>query len=160
MVFTPLQPILNGVILSDSIWLRQFVRASRNVRLYAEYKRLDLEASFFPNTCILTKYVHLSIFIQILKVLDLHFQGLIFESSTLASSYLKCAWVLIHAVVAANYTYRQDIKGCQVTLTNNCSSVSGHGGLYPSPRCHDVFASLACFRAKCNALHFRLFHSS
>ena len=44
----------------------------------------------FLHPCMLTRYLHLQIFIQILDVLDLHFQDQRFESNTLASSYVKC----------------------------------------------------------------------
>ena len=49
-------------------------------------KRQDLEEHIFAHICMLTKYLRSPIFIQILNVLDLHFQDQIFESNTLASS--------------------------------------------------------------------------
>ena len=64
------------------------VHLSRNVRLCTANKRLDSEAPILAHSCTLTMYVCLPIFIQNLNVLDVYFQGQIFESSTLGSSYV------------------------------------------------------------------------
>ena len=66
-------------------FVRPSLRPSRNVRLYTANKLLDLEAPIYAIICMLTSYVRLPMFIQIVNVLDLHFQGDIFELNTLAS---------------------------------------------------------------------------
>ena len=66
-----------------------FVRYTvRNVRSCTANKQSDLEAPVFARVCMLTKYVRRQIFIKNLDVLGFHFQGQIFESSTLGSSYV------------------------------------------------------------------------
>ena len=43
---------------------------------------------FFAYICMLTRYIHWSIFYQIVNIIDLHFQSQRFESSKLGSSYM------------------------------------------------------------------------
>ena len=59
---------------------RAYVRPSRNVRLCFTSKRLNLVVHFFAHICKHTGYLRLLIFIQIVSVPDLHFQGKRFES--------------------------------------------------------------------------------
>ena len=74
---------------------------------------VDLEAPSFAYTCMLTSYVHLPIFIQILNILDLHFQGQRYESNTLVR------YTEMHSSL-----YRHD--------------GDGEDKLYQSPRCQGV----------------------
>ena len=79
---------LNGVNLAGSSYERPCVRREM-YDFFNTNKRADLEVLvFFARMLLgmLTKYFRLSIFIRILNVLDLHFQGQLFKSSTLASS--------------------------------------------------------------------------
>ena len=56
---------------------------------YTANKWLNLDAPIFAHVCMLTNSCHLAIFIKILNVLDLQFQGQIFQSNTLAYAYVK-----------------------------------------------------------------------
>ena len=85
---------LNDVMLAGSMCVHSFVRTSVCVSamkctlMYGE-QTLDLEAPIFVHKCMLTRYVHVAIFVQILNALDLHFNGQRFESSTLGSSHVN-----------------------------------------------------------------------
>ena len=79
---------LNGVILAGSRDVHVFVHPSRNVRLCTTNKQLDLELLIFAYVCKLTIKNSMLIFIQIVNVLDLHFQGQRFEARILGSSYV------------------------------------------------------------------------
>ena len=69
------------------------VGPSRYVWLCTVNKRLDVEAPIFAYICRLTSYVFLPIFIQIFNVLDIHFKGQRFESSTSkVHKWLSCKW--------------------------------------------------------------------
>ena len=79
-----------------------FVRPPRNVRLCTANKRFDQEAPFYAYVCTLTRYVRLSIFVQIVDVLDLHFKGKKCESSTLGT-------VIGYAIISQTATNRTSI---------------------------------------------------
>ena len=99
------------------------------------------------------RYVHLPIFIQIINVLDLHFQVERFKSNTLACSYMKCAEVFIKwytheglyqasqyqrvSGVETDYAYRQDMSR-GVSL-----------GWFSSEMQHIVFSPITSFVGVC-----------
>ena len=58
----------------------------------------------------LTKYVSLQIFIQIVNVLDLHFQDQRFESGTLASSYVIILQTVTNRTMSDKPCYYQHRK--------------------------------------------------
>ena len=88
--------------------VRESVRPSPNARL-----QLDLdEKKMFAYVCVLVWYVSQQIFSQIVCVLDLHFQGKRFESSTSGSSYV---------IISQTVTDRTNIafaKKMKVTLAS------------------------------------------
>ena len=88
---SPMQSDTIRCLVEGRQYVRSSVRPSRNLRLYTAYKRLDLKAPNCAHVSTLTRYVHFSIFIQIIDVLDFHYQGQRFESNTFASSYVKSA---------------------------------------------------------------------
>ena len=57
-------------------------------------EQTDLEVPILAHIYMLRKYVHSSIFIQVVNVLDLHFQGQRLESSTLRSLYVVISQIL------------------------------------------------------------------
>ena len=65
----------------------------------------------------LTSYLRLPIFIKILNVLDLQFQGQRFELNTLTSAYVKSAWNALQS------------------LSETLHSLYRHDGRYRSARC-------------------------
>ena len=80
---------LNGVMLAGSMCMRPFVRASvtKSTITYREQTAGPRSANF----CILiqvTRYDRQPNFVKIFNVLDLHFKGQRFESSTLGSPYV------------------------------------------------------------------------
>ena len=89
IVFTPLLWRMNGVCWQAvCTFVRTNVRPATKCTI-TYYERLNLEAPIFAHTCMLTMYLCLPIFIQIINVPDLQFQDQIFESNTLASAYGK-----------------------------------------------------------------------
>ena len=85
LAFYTVRTALNGVIIACCMDVRTFVRyerQSRSVRLSTANKWLDLEVPCFAHERMQP------IFIQILNVLDLHYQGQRLESSTLGSEYV------------------------------------------------------------------------
>ena len=89
----------------------------QNVRLFTANKRLHLEAQFCANICNLRRYLRPPIFILIVNVLDLHFQGQRFESSTFGSSNVmisqmvidrtnrNCYWMSSHMAFPMGYLH-------------------------------------------------------
>ena len=63
-------------------YVHPYLHPSWNI-LCSANKRLDLETPILANICTLIMYVRLPIFIRIINILDLHFKGQRFESSTL-----------------------------------------------------------------------------
>ena len=74
-------------VLEWCMFVRLCVRPPINARSHTANKRLDLERQ--ARICMLTKYLRLSIFIEIVNVLGLNFKGQYFVSDTLTSTYVK-----------------------------------------------------------------------
>ena len=73
-----------------------------------------IQKSQFLLTCMLTRYLCLPIFIQILNVLDLQFLDQRFESNTLASANVKrVVFVGMAETTQVDDTTRGDVTGCQ-----------------------------------------------
>ena len=101
-------------MLAGRMFVRSFIGLSRNIRLCTTNKRLNLDGPTFAHLCTRTRYVRRLIFIQILNVLDLHFQGQRFESNTLASAWVKSmVFVVTTETTRTVYTNRDDVDGCQ-----------------------------------------------
>ena len=69
------------------------VRPEPNIRLCSRNNRLDIEAPIFCSFCTqiicrLARYLCWQIFMRIVNILDLYFQGQIFKSITSESSYM------------------------------------------------------------------------
>ena len=96
------------------------LKTFRIIRLsmHTTNKRLNLDALNFAHICMWKRYVHMPMFIQMVNVLDLHFQGQILESNTCASAYVK--WTLVRT----NYTtipinkISRGIRLCNVEARN------------------------------------------
>ena len=71
------------------------VHLSRIVRLFTANERPVLESPIFAHICKFSRCVRRPIFIKIFHVLDLHFQGQRFESSTLGSKRWQIGQTLL-----------------------------------------------------------------
>ena len=81
----------NYVNYVHNVFVRPCVRACvlhKKCYYCTAIKRLHLEAPFLTHVSLLTTYLCLPIFIQIVSVLDLHFERQRFESSTFGSSHV------------------------------------------------------------------------
>ena len=79
-----------GMVFGGKSYVRSTVRTSAHTSFtkctttYSEQTAGPRDIIFFcKNVCVLTKYLHLPLFIQIFDVLDLHFQGQKLEPITL-----------------------------------------------------------------------------
>ena len=104
-------------------------------------KQLDLEASILAQICTLRSFLRLPICIQILNVLDLQFQGKRLESNTLASAYVKSAWIVLQSLSETPHSFSDLYRPDGRYQSPLCQGVSG---VEEYTFCHDMSRVLAC----------------